>query len=256
MPSHALSVEQFHKKYGDKIQYSNNTEPNKIFSLNGMGPVKTEEFDPYSNYYINKATKSLKVLEIGCGYGFMTAKILRHTRDTIITINDLDYRHMIAAIDKVGSKNHQRLRLCPGVFPDELNFPDSSFDVIGSICILHFLTPQQIIQAIAKIRRWLKQGGEFIFVNASIYNKRCKSKTEQYLKSLKNGQKWVGETFDYWQLAPSDRNTFPNYFNFAAREDYRRLANEQNFIIKDLEYFSWTQDSPSKAYLGGIFIKN
>jgi SAM-dependent methyltransferase len=226
-----------------------------VYTQNSMGPVKIKEFDPFSNYFMDKAKESQSVLEVGCGYGFMTKRILEGSESIRgYFINDLDESHLAYAVENISDEKKKDLSVIPGAFPKDLSFNNCSLDIVGSICIIHFLTPEMVVKAFKDIYEWLKPGGEFIFVNASIYNKRC-SRAKEMLERSNNGKEWAGVVEDFDEMNQEEKDKFPSYFNFSIVEDYERLIKEVGFKIKKLEYFNWREGSPEKSYLGGILVK-
>ncbi|MEQ9115818.1 MAG: class I SAM-dependent methyltransferase [Rickettsiales bacterium] len=249
------NVDEFNKAYSSDFILNAEEEGDRVYSVNAMGPVKKYNFDPYSHYFINKARESKQVLEIGCGFGFMTSSILNGPRSPTVTANDMDVRHLAAVINNVDQEKHSNLILAPGKVPDDLDFSESKFDIIGAICVTHFLTPKKIAETFSKVYKWLKKGGEFVFVNASIYNSRCASLTNNIEEKAEKGVQWAGEVKNFWETHPEDKRNFPNYLNFAILNDYARLTKDIGFKISKLEYFSWRKDTPDKSYLGGILVK-
>jgi uncharacterized protein len=98
-----------------------------------------------------------KILDIGCGYGFMAYMLHFVSRQRAITGIDYD-EQKIATANYCFSKN-ENIRF---VFADILQYPFEQYDTVIMSDILHYLKPEQQKQMIEKSIRHLLPGGNII----------------------------------------------------------------------------------------------
>jgi ubiquinone/menaquinone biosynthesis C-methylase UbiE len=99
------------------------------------------------------------ILDIGCGTGLLSLKFLEASDCTVSGI-DLSEGMLNIFKDKIGTLNlSDRAKIKPGDAAN-LEFEDSSFDIIASTVTLHHVVDKQ--PAISKIYSLLKPAGRFI----------------------------------------------------------------------------------------------
>lgn len=103
--------------------------------------------------------KNDQVLDIGCGTGLLTLKLLQKT-DCLVTGID-NSREMLSIFeDKIrhlGLEKKVRLRFTD---IESADFKGNSFDLAVSTVVLHHL--KEKLSTIKKIYKWLKPGGTFV----------------------------------------------------------------------------------------------
>ncbi len=134
-----------YEAYGDKW-YTADDDP--VALLRAENKVKTP-------WILERITESSKILDVGCGAGFLTNELAQAKHD--VTGVDLsgDSLEVAKRFDKTRSVKYQ--------IADAYNLPfeDGSFDVV---CALDFLEHvEDPARAIAEFSRVLKPGGQFFF---------------------------------------------------------------------------------------------
>ncbi|MCM2281992.1 MAG: class I SAM-dependent methyltransferase [Bdellovibrionaceae bacterium] len=105
--------------------------------------------------------QGLRVLEIGCGQGHSTKRLIEQFGATSVVAIDLDEDSVRKARRNLSalSPHHQVQLLVEDV--SALNMPDHSFDAVVDFAALHHVPNWQ--QALSEISRVLKPGGRFLF---------------------------------------------------------------------------------------------
>lgn len=98
--------------------------------------------------------KAKAVLDVGCGAGNYTLKLLERLPDLDVTLNDLSRPMLDRAVARIGRGT--------AVQGDvrELDFANGSFDVILGAQVFHHLRgDEEWRQTFAKLHRWLRRAG-------------------------------------------------------------------------------------------------
>ncbi|MCW5968678.1 MAG: class I SAM-dependent methyltransferase [Blastocatellales bacterium] len=106
----------------------------------------------------------LRALEIGCGRGVGTAIILDQFGASEVDAFDLDEQMVRLAQRRLAAYPPSRLRLWVGD-ATAIKAEDASFDVVFDFGILHHVPAWQ--RAVAEIRRVLRPGGRFYFMEVT-----------------------------------------------------------------------------------------
>ena len=101
------------------------------------------------------------VLDIGCGAGNYSLKLLQRLPDLNLTLVDLSRPMLERAEKRVGSVTSGRLELVVGDIR-ELDLGDARFDIVLAAAVLHHLRSDDEWEAVfEKIYRCLRPGGSF-----------------------------------------------------------------------------------------------
>lgn len=217
-----------------------------IPTLNKMGYMTTH-LDPYSQAFVEYAAKTREpVLEIGAAYGVATLAAL--SAGATVFCNDIDLRHLKIVEQNTAKKDLHRLKLVPGAFPRELNFPNETFRAILIARVLHFFDPETLELSLKKSYEWLKPGGKLVIVADTPYLKNMASFIPEYERRVKNGDKWPGIMGD-----PKKYVNNPNFHHFIHVLDVNvltRILLEQGFEIEKIETLNRTDYPPDRQLDG------
>jgi SAM-dependent methyltransferase len=106
-----------------------------------------------------KDTANLSWLDVGCGQGDLLSLGKQHFRS-------------VAGCDL----SEEMLRYCEGLetrlqtSPEQLPFPDESFDLLTAVCVYHHVPPPQRLQLTKECTRLLKPGGVFAIIEHNPFN--------------------------------------------------------------------------------------
>ena len=99
------------------------------------------------------------VLDVGCGAGNYTLKLLERLADLDVTLIDLSRPMLDRAVQRIGSVTHGTVIPIQGDIR-EANLPDGGFDVILAAAVLHHLREESEWQRVfEKLFRCLRPGG-------------------------------------------------------------------------------------------------
>lgn len=217
-----------------------------IPTLNRTGYMTTS-LDPYSQEFVSYAVHSHDpVLEIGAAYGVATLAALG--QGATVYCNDIEVKHLEIVAQLAKQKGFSRLKLVPGAFPKELNFPDNSFRAILIARVLHFFDPETLELSMKQTYKWLKPGGKLIIVADTPYLKNFAKFIPEYEKRIKNKEKWPG-IMDNPKKYVNNPN-FPDFIHLLDADILTRILLKQGFVIEKIGTLNRT-DYPADRRLDG-----
>jgi tRNA (cmo5U34)-methyltransferase len=105
------------------------------------------------------------ILDVGCGAGNYTLKLLQSLPDVDVTLVDLSQPMLDRATERIAAVSKGAIRTLQGDIRD-LAFPTAQFDVILAAAVLHHLRAEDEWQAVfTKFHRLLKPGGSLWIVD-------------------------------------------------------------------------------------------
>jgi tRNA (cmo5U34)-methyltransferase len=131
------------------------------------------------------------VLDVGCGAGNYSLKLLEHIPNLDVTLIDLSRPMLDRAAERLGKATSGRITLIQGDVRD-VNLPGSGYDIILAAAVLHHLRTETEWQAVfTSFYRALNPGGSvwiFDLVESSIpaVQELMKKQYGQYLTRLKD----------------------------------------------------------------------
>ena len=96
------------------------------------------------------------VLDLGCGYGWHDAYAVQHGAEYVLA-TDISSRMLERAME-INSNSAIEYRR---VAMEDLELPDSSFDIVISSLAFHYIS--DFPSMARKVHRWLRPGGAFVF---------------------------------------------------------------------------------------------
>lgn len=122
--------------------------------LKWSGQVRQAERERYTSLVLAKLPSGAKVLDLGCGTGFLTAKVLAQRFQ--VTGADISERHIALAQENVPEATFIHADMT------KLVFPADSFDGIVAFYSLIHLPREEQADMLPRIAEWLCPGGLFV----------------------------------------------------------------------------------------------
>lgn len=220
-----------------------------IPTLNHMGYMTTS-LDKYSEEFVQYAADIADpVLEIGAAYGIATLAALR--AGATVIANDIEPRHLKILEQKVSNDLRSHLKICPGKFPEELDFDKNSLGGVLICNVLHFFEGETIVLAISKLYDWVKPQGKIFIVADTPYNKLIEKAIPIYEEREKNGSEWPGlmrNIKDY--LSPEYVSISPDFMHFLTPRILTNILSKVGFKIEKAALFART-NYPAEEQLDG-----
>src|SRR5262249_24715455 len=102
-----------------------------------------------------------KVLDVGCGAGNYTLKLLQHRPNLDVTLIDLSRRMLDRAVERVSAATSGKVEAIQGDIR-EIDLGEQQYDVILASAVLHHLrTDDQWRAVFSAFHRALRPGGSF-----------------------------------------------------------------------------------------------
>ena len=175
--------------------------------------------------YLNKKNKSLKILEIGCGNGWLSAK-LATVSHSLVTGQDINLTELKQAIKLFGQKSNLSF-----LYGDIQDIIDScSFDIIVfASSIQYFSSLSHILQTAISL---LKEGGEIHIIDSPFYKddkiENAVDRSINYYASLG----FSNMSQYYFHHKESELKNFNNRFLCKRNSILKKIFNKQT-------YFPW-----------------
>ncbi len=221
---------------------------NKIPTLNGTGYI-FYSISPLGKTFIKNEAKPQKtILEIGAGFNNIVIESLRMGIGSY-TANDILDDHLNILVERIryyfgesAEEKLQSLRLLCAKAPTELPFKHRAYDAILADKVIHFMSPEEILQFIRWSRSALKKNGKIYILTASPYSSTYKNRLADYLSRVEQGVKFPGYINEVMNhLDPSAMQNYPqfkvpNQMLLLSRRELIELLEEEG--MKVVESFS------------------
>jgi tRNA (cmo5U34)-methyltransferase len=154
------SVEQIRKRFDHDVERFSNLEIGQTTTLDS--PLMLE--------LVTQAAASTNpfathILDVGCGAGNYTLKLLQSLPNLDVTLVDLSLPMLQRACQRIGAVSTAEIHIHQGDIRD-LTFPVSQFDIILAAAVLHHLRGAEQWRAVfAKFHQVLKPGGSVWIVD-------------------------------------------------------------------------------------------
>lgn len=151
-----------------------------------------------------------ELLDIGCGAGNYTLKMLSKIPDLNCTLNDLSMPMLQRATERVSPQTNGTVTIIQDDMRN-LNLPDNHFDIVLAAATLHHLRDDDDWELMfTKIYKALKPGGSFwicdlITHNAAPITKLFEERYSRYLETLE-GAEYRQKVLDYIHYEDTPRS--------------------------------------------------
>ncbi len=205
--------------------------PMLIPTLNLTG-FMTSWIDPYTQAFIEFAGNAQgPVLDIGAAYGIATLAALNTGAQVIAC--DPDERHLQICAERAPSEQKNRLQLLQGSLPDQIDITKESIGAIICSRVLHFLTGDEIEQAVYNMFNWLLPGGRVYLIADTPYSGFLKSFVPIYQKRKSQGEAWPGQIDNFSQFMPPElAPNLPQFFHTLEPDTLSPLCEKAGFIVE------------------------
>jgi len=150
------------------------------------------------------------LLDVGCGAGNYSLKLLRQLRGLDVTLVDLSQPMLDRAVERIEKERHGRITPIHGDIR-EINLPDSSHDIIVAAAVLHHLRTEAEWEMIfRRFHSCLRPGGsiwiaDLIEHDLSAIQKMMWERYGTYLSQLKD-EAYRDAVFNYIEKEDSPRS--------------------------------------------------
>jgi len=181
------------------------------------------------------------LLEIAAGYGHIVIKALEAGAQKVFA-NEIDAEQLAIIKLRTPKEYSDNLVCCLGQFPEQVDFPDASFDGIYNARLFHFFERGRIRAGLAKFHRWLKSGGRVFLVNDAVYRTVFKPLIPIYEARIAAGDEWPGFIADVASCIPEylHPETFPKTMNFMDPTVLTRELNRAGFKVVTAGFYPYT----------------
>jgi tRNA (cmo5U34)-methyltransferase len=194
--SNKASNEEIKVRFDQDVERFSNLDTGQLTTLDA--PL-TMDLCTEAARYVNPDAKEL--LDIGCGAGNYTLKMLAKVPDLNCTLNDLSLPMLEKAKERVSAQTKGMVTTIQ-LDMRELNLPDHKYDIILAAATLHHLrSDEDWEQVFVKLYNALKPGGSFwisdlVTHDARPLNDLFQQRYGDYLETL-GGVEYREKVFDY-----------------------------------------------------------
>lgn len=218
--SQKATNEEIRARFDNDVERFSNLDTGQVTTIDA--PI-TMELCTEAAKYINPNAKNL--LDIGCGAGNYTLRMLSKINNLNCTLNDLSMPMLQKAKERVSRQTNGKVTIIQDDMR-HLDLPDNHFGIILAAATLHHLRDDADWEHVfTKMYKTLKPGGSFwisdLITHDSLpLNKLFHDKYAAYLETL-GGPEYRKKVLDY-----------------VAHEDTPRSVNYQTDLLKQVGFTS------------------
>ena len=236
---------------------------NKSPTLNGMGYV-FYTISPMGEIFLKEeARPDRHVFEMGSGYGNIPLEALRKGSASY-TAFDLSPEHLELLKQRIlqtlGSDALERISFITGHAPQDLPQASHQFDAILIDKVIHFLSPEEIIQTLHWAKNALRPGGTIYTSTASPYSKHFSQDIrDDYERRQAAGERFPGKTSHIMDLLDAQHMenhpdlVLPPAMILFTEPDLMRLFEEEGFVVT--HSFSLKSPNAEQAHWQHVPVK-
>lgn len=199
------SNEEIRIRFDQDVERFSNLDTGQLTTLDA---ALTMDLCTEAALYANSDAKDL--LDIGCGAGNYTLKMLEKIPDLNCTLNDLSLPMLERARERTALQTNGTVTTIQ-LDMRELNLPDNGYDIVLAAATLHHLRDDKDWERVfEKVYRLLKPGGSFwisdlVRHDAEHLDRLFRKKYGNYLETLA-GAEYRNKVFDYIDYEDTPRS--------------------------------------------------
>ena len=212
------TVEEIKQRFDNDVERFSNLDTGQVSTIDAK--ISLELITEASKRIVPNAKN---LLDIGCGAGNFTLKMLSKVENLNCTLVDLSKPMLDKAFERVSQQTDNKVTILQGDIR-EVELPENSFDIILAGAVLHHLRDDQDWETtFRKLFNLLKPNGclmisDLITQDTEILNEYTWEKYGDYLESV-GGKVYRQKVFDY-----------------IAKEDSPRSMNFQLDLMKQVGF--------------------
>lgn len=194
--SQKATNEEIKTRFDNDVERFSNLESGQQTTIDA--PLTMELCTEAAKY---SAPHAKELLDIGCGAGNYTLKMLSKIPELNCTLNDLSMPMLDKAKERVSEKTNGQVTVIQDDMRN-LDLPDNHFDIVLAAATFHHLRTDEDWELVfSKVYNALKPGGsiwisDLITHDSELINKLFENKYRKYLETL-GGAEYAQKVFDY-----------------------------------------------------------
>ncbi|TCK80954.1 class I SAM-dependent methyltransferase [Albibacterium bauzanense] len=203
--SQKATNEEIRTRFDNDVERFSNLETGQQTTIDA--PLTMELCTEAAKYINPNATE---LLDIGCGAGNYSLKMLSKIPDLNCTLNDLSLPMLEKAKERVSAQTNGKVNIIQDDMRN-LNLPNNHFDIVLAAATLHHLRTDADWELVfTKIYNALKPGGsiwisDLITHDSKLINRLFQDKYRAYLETL-GGPEYGQKVFDYIEYEDTPRS--------------------------------------------------
>lgn len=199
------TIEEIRHRFDNDVERFSNLDTGQLTIIDA--PLSLE-LTTSAAFYINP--KAVKMLDIGCGAGNYTLKMLEKIPGLNCTLIDLSMPMLERAKERVSSATIGEVEVLQADIL-EIELPENQYDIVLAAAVLHHLREDSDWEIVfTKIYKSLKPGGSFwisdlINHEPKALNQLFEDKYARYLEGL-GGEEYRQKVLDYIDAEDSPRS--------------------------------------------------
>ena len=201
---HKSSLKEIEERFDKDVERFSNLETGQSATIDA--PLAMELI---THAAVKSTINVRRVLDIGCGAGNNTLKLLSQTSPFDCDLIDLSLPMLEKALERISELNSGKVRIFQGDFR-ALDLPEQGYDVILAAAVLHHLRDDQDWEsAVKKIYRLTATGGsvwitDLVSHETEPVQSMMWKRYGEYLHTL-GGEEYRNKVFDYIDKEDSPR---------------------------------------------------
>lgn len=202
------SIAEIRERFDNDVERFSNLNTGQVATIDAT--ISLELITEAAKRLVPKAES---VLDVGCGAGNYTLKMLSKVPDLSCTLVDLSGNMLEKAVERVSAETHGKVSAFQGDIRD-IWLPEGSFDIILAGAVLHHLRDDEDwVKTFAKLFKLLKPGGclmisDLISQDTDLLNEYIWERYGDYLEGI-GGKEYREKVLAY--IAKEDSPRSMNY---------------------------------------------